>query len=648
MIADRNNGVQVQSSLKGDKIAMSIDQAGMVHMMALATDMYSDQELACIREYSTNGWDAHVEAGTTNRPIEVTTPNSLSPFLRVRDYGVGLTVDDIHNIYSKYGASTKRESNDFNGMLGIGCKAALSYTAQFTVTSVKDGTRVQVAVSREEDGGSMTVVDTASTSEPDGTEVTIPARRENQMQSKAEQFFKVWKPGTVLLNGKDPSGLDGIPIGDSIIVYKGENRYSRPQDYVVMGNVAYPASIDHNMPYGYGMLAFVPMGSVVIHPSRERLIDTEDKTRETLRKAADDFAQRAPFAVQKAIDAASTPAEAIEALTSYRAILRSGPMVYSYKGTPLPESVKTGHGTRWVERRSSALSSNTSTYDIEVQYWPESVWMVNHTGEKFTANHKRKILQWCASNNHDAAKRFILMPGALPDAVKPWVAKANVIDWSVIKAEKLPTATANPHKPWIKPRIAGSFDVFVKDEGGYKHGMPAADIDQSKPVLWVHGNRYAARFYFPIMPYYPDCTLVMLPGNRLDKFARDFPTAIRADVAAANTFKTWKAKLTKDQLEALAMAVTGNGGAFASMDILRVNDPAVKRAIRLAKIDLTKLSNERSMFRKLGCNVDLPSWNNPLAAYPLAYSYRGTETLATEHKYTYINAVYAAAKKNGA
>ena len=74
-------------------------------------DLYSDPELAVIREYSTNAFDAHIEAGVT-RPIEITTPTHLCPFFKVRDYGFGLDVEDIREIYSQYGASTKRESDD--------------------------------------------------------------------------------------------------------------------------------------------------------------------------------------------------------------------------------------------------------------------------------------------------------------------------------------------------------------------------------------------------------------------------------------------------------------------------------------------------------------------------------------------------------
>jgi sensor histidine kinase regulating citrate/malate metabolism len=126
MIATKNNSIQVESNVQGEKIAMGIDPAAMAHIMSILTDLYSDPEYAVIREYSTNAFDSHIEAGQT-RPIEVTLPTDLAPFLTIRDFGIGLDAEGIESIYSLYGASTKRNTNDQVGMLGLGCKSALTY-----------------------------------------------------------------------------------------------------------------------------------------------------------------------------------------------------------------------------------------------------------------------------------------------------------------------------------------------------------------------------------------------------------------------------------------------------------------------------------------------------------------------------------------
>src|SRR5690349_8174125 len=107
-------------SLPGESVKMSFDENSLGFLADVLINLYSDKEMAVIREYSTNARDSHIEAGV-DRPIEVTTPSGLSFFLRIKDYGVGLSKEDIIKIYSKYGASTKRYTNKQGGMLGLGC-----------------------------------------------------------------------------------------------------------------------------------------------------------------------------------------------------------------------------------------------------------------------------------------------------------------------------------------------------------------------------------------------------------------------------------------------------------------------------------------------------------------------------------------------
>jgi len=235
MIPNNLNVATVDNRLDGRKIEMKIDTAATVHLMSLLTSLYSDQELACIREYSTNADDSHKDAGT-KRPIEVTTPTSLSPYFRVKDYGVGMDANTIADVYSQYGRSTKRTQTDTNGSMGIGGKSALSYTHQFTVIGIKDSIKTNVSVSIGNDGGGiMEIVDESLTDDPNGVEIIIPCKRYNDFTNKAAHFFKFWAKGTVLLNGRDPSnGLTKV----SDHVYTVDNAGSYEKDVIVMGNVA--------------------------------------------------------------------------------------------------------------------------------------------------------------------------------------------------------------------------------------------------------------------------------------------------------------------------------------------------------------------------------------------------------------------------
>src|SRR6476661_2622043 len=148
-------------------VNMSIAPEDFGHIFSMLTDMYSDRILACIREYSTNAWDSHVQAGH-NRHIEVTLPNTFSPHFRVRDFGPGMSFSTRTEIFSQYGRSTKRGEDVSNGQFGIGGKAALTYTKQFTVSSVFNGRKITAVVSRIAEIPTLEVIDDRESSEPSG------------------------------------------------------------------------------------------------------------------------------------------------------------------------------------------------------------------------------------------------------------------------------------------------------------------------------------------------------------------------------------------------------------------------------------------------------------------------------------------------
>jgi hypothetical protein len=675
MIVSRST-VERVSTLEGQKIAMSIDLSAeaVASMMRSMIDLYEDQELACIREYSTNAWDAHIQAsiaeggtathyrdGTRLRAIEVELPGQLSPFLTIRDYGVGLSAQDIVEVYSKYGASTKRDSNEVQGMLGYGCKAALSYTPQFTVTSVKDGVRAQIAVSREGDGGgSMQIVDESATTEGNGTTITIPIRRDNEVERKARLFFSFWEPGTVLLNGKAPEQIQGLPIGRNITVIEapkdtyGDRMHAK--SYVVMGKVAYPARFPGvELARGYGLVCRVDIGDVNFGTSREGLMDKDPDTLATIQRLERQFHSDAPAAIQTQIDKCSTPYEALDTMVRYRAMLKGARKTnYTFKGSVLPAVYDfRGDGQTMVAtRRSSALGSAQRVWELDAAAWTTTLWMENHTGEKFSASHKRKILQWCASNGKDDLQNFVYLAAGLSADVKRYVDPTNVIDWQLIKDEKLPTNTVSGgHYTGYKTKaITGSFEVWV--DGDWKGEYAASAIDNSKPIYYRHGNRQENRRMANLMASItPACTFVCVPGNRLAKFQRDFPAAVEADKAGQDAFEAWKKSIGSDMLLALAIEDTGQRGFFASLDMLKVKDPDIKRAIRLSLISLTSTEERRKLFfYALRHNsLTLPSFTNPMTKYPLFTSqygrYSKPDKRALDHFYLYINAAYDAAKK---
>ena len=137
------------------RASFGIDTKDQAHILSILRDrLYTNKILAVLREYSSNAWDAHIEVDKASTPIKVSLPTQLEPSLLIKDWGPGLSEDDVYGVYARYGASTKRDSNKAVGMLGIGAKSAFAYNDSFSITSYHGGSRkVFVAVLDETDVG---------------------------------------------------------------------------------------------------------------------------------------------------------------------------------------------------------------------------------------------------------------------------------------------------------------------------------------------------------------------------------------------------------------------------------------------------------------------------------------------------------------
>lgn len=225
-----------------------IKSQNLQHIISLLRDdIYKDKILAVIREYSTNAFDANIAAGKRDIPIVVSLPNKLSPEFKVRDYGMGLSEQDVREIYTSYGESTKRNTNDAVGYLGIGCKSGFAYGDNFVVTSFHNGIKTVYNAALDASGvGSMVTLYSENTDEQSGVEITIPVKSgdETLFINKSIEFFKYWNIRPQIL-GSDREFINQkygedkpIVSGDDWKVYGNEGY--RENSYAVMGNISYP------------------------------------------------------------------------------------------------------------------------------------------------------------------------------------------------------------------------------------------------------------------------------------------------------------------------------------------------------------------------------------------------------------------------
>lgn len=116
-------------------VAKSFKIKASPRVFKILSSFYSDPVGAIPRELGANAWDAHVAAKNTETKFLVHAPNELEPFFSIRDYGTGLSAENIDLIYTTYFESTKTNDNDSDGCMGLGSKTPFNYTENFTVTS---------------------------------------------------------------------------------------------------------------------------------------------------------------------------------------------------------------------------------------------------------------------------------------------------------------------------------------------------------------------------------------------------------------------------------------------------------------------------------------------------------------------------------
>ena len=651
--------VKSLGDLGGNKIDMKIDANSIEHIMAVLTDLYSDPIAAVVREYSTNAYDSHKESGQT-RPIEVTLPTTFDPNFRVKDFGVGLSVNDVENIYSQYGASTKRGTDEQTGMLGLGCKSGLTYSDQFIVNAVKGGVKVSVVVSRTEKGtGVMETLDTVTTDEPNGVEIVIPTRAGDSYKfaNIASDFYAYWPKGAVLVDGAEPKRFDEvatvIKVTDDIYLVKGMGDHK-----IVMGDVAYPVAFDKitfaNAERGWNnswaVVAFVPMGSVNFTPSREQLHMTR-LTTNTLKGIGEAFDAAIVKRIEEAVEKCDTYHDAWVKAKEWSDIVKFGNVNITYKGEAIPNEVKIDGivvrpGTRGGIHRGGGRSftHNKKSY-------------LFITGFTKTLSDGKVILDSTSSSQRSIISKWLDEVGpyfseymlVMEPVDNVWLGDDVVnISWEEIKAATKHLRSASYRQAAGTYPIYDPTDTYAKDMI-----MPASD-----KIAWMHykgeNNNFSINDAVKALPGY---YIVRVAGNRLIKFNRDFPEVKSVKAVVRETLSTNLPAKTKFDL----MADTWDRHTmeyFGSWDASKIRDPAIVSLIddcnKALKSDWNaKHTAQVATAARFGIVLQQDEAKEKpgeakesLAGYPLLavhFNYYGRfqePSVPRDHIYEYINFIY--------
>lgn len=313
MMNERNKITQVNNlekevllAAKAEKVEMTLNTDSALTsglLIQRLTELYEDPIEASVRETVSNAMDAVVTACSGRPTVKVYSPTALNPILIIKDNGVGMTYEDLKEIYAKYGASTKMNDLEQIGAYGLGAKAPLAYGSEFTVTSVKDGQKTTIIVAREEMTNFIKIIDSVLTDEPSGTTVSIPVSNSDTLrfQDQIDKYKQIPldKDLDLYIDDKLIENANYTLISDKVLIHEGKEKVygrlwinkARITNFVtnlsiqetkntlkfVIGGWAYDSPVGRNNYYrrNNGIIVELKAGIVGFNSSRDSILEND-------------------------------------------------------------------------------------------------------------------------------------------------------------------------------------------------------------------------------------------------------------------------------------------------------------------------------------------------------------------------------------
>lgn len=407
----------------------------------LSSGIYERKPEAIVRELSCNANDSHIMAGKAEVPFRVQLPTAMNDFIfAVEDFGVGLSELEVaggfvHNItgeeipwsiaqstvsqweedckhapedklpphpylsngyqevggvYTTYFESTKTDSNDVIGALGLGSKTPFSYTDSFSIRARKDGKECSFSAQIAGDGEPEVIkLYERPWDGENGVEVSveIASRDVSEFYSCAEKVLS-WFDVKPICNRElsyDVSEDVVANVREYGYHLEGKTGFGRStRAKVIMGNVAYDLDLrdlraDSGTDLGrfveqlYNMKADiffeVAIGDADVAASRETL-SLDDKTRKNLLDKLDEIRVNFEENTKKKISGMVSVFEAIDKLTPYeRRVVINEPINgytlsdYNKRGC-IPDRIYAHKTTDVLSQKDIEVNTILEDYDI--------------------------------------------------------------------------------------------------------------------------------------------------------------------------------------------------------------------------------------------------------------------------------------------
>lgn len=523
----------VGEGVSDDAQEMMIDEASSVFLMDALGKLYSQPARAALREYLANGIDAHIEAGGNRPAIQVKLPNIIEGdlTLSIRDYGNGMSEEQFGSILRRYGASTKRHSNNLTGGFGLGAKAGFAIADEFYMTSYQNGLELRVHIFKNAEGkGFIEVVERNRTSQPDGmlVEVVVPASNVPEVSLDSlekDKFFEAYKASDVAIEGPhtsyvryghgksttirmldleatslhEPDNYDTLEYGGSVVGWYSKNdssRYHRSGPIrAIIGRVTYEINWDdshsnysnnnqYSDKFGKHLQALnnlsgqivlnLPIGSVDLPSSREEITYSE-RTLRTITAVAESVHRVLEEQFQRNVNACATGYDALrEIIKMYSSgYWKAAELTWRGKVPPLlSRSSRSNDATPCFTQALADIIRYTKSPDGRPSLAVNSLTSLETSVVRFWGEKDHHEFMMVAEDEEE----FLLASKKITTTIADY-RKAIISDYSPLVSIILVKAT-DPNLLWIEHGKRITLTDFLADTRKYRAAQRAA----SKPV----------------------------------------------------------------------------------------------------------------------------------------------------------------------
>lgn len=321
---------------KGSK-SFGVNTQNSKFFRVMSDTLYTDKIGSIIRELASNAIDGQRAQGNLETPFDIFLPCTENPKFCIRDYGTGLSPEEIETVYTRYFESTKDQNEDDIGGFGLGAKTPFAYTDSFIVRSYHHGQVFTYTIAFSGDEPEYELQFVQDTDEPNGLEVYFDVDPEDfdEFSTKAFRTLiwfnhvpNVWT-GSEDVNGFFKVASNFTNYRERIANFRKDNcfedenmiicpnSYSNPFEYrnsqlksricVIQGGVLYPVSTSASdtlrefagkIPSNYSVITKHKIGEISLTPSREQIEESKqtiqnieskisiimDKSRDVLRE----------------------------------------------------------------------------------------------------------------------------------------------------------------------------------------------------------------------------------------------------------------------------------------------------------------------------------------------------------------------------